>query len=175
MTAKGQCDMAAHNILCRYKDTAGSIGGFAALPDGGIYTGHHLIADHCFMIAAGIRGAYGSLLVFQGYNVDEAPVVIVTADANGGKSREHGGVHLQFDPAEASFKDDQQWTYKQAREAAVDSVFAALGLVKVNVRTYLDAYFKLTLGMDDTTMLRAGEFSVFPGYQARKSPRYKPY
>jgi len=163
--------MAAHNILCSYREVKQNIGGFPALPDGGIYTGHHLIPDHCFMISFGVRGGSGSLTVVPHYSEMDAPVIVVTADANGGKSREHGVVHSSFDPEEGGFVSAKQWTYAEAREAAIESVFHLLD--KITVGNHMDKYFKHTLGMDDYSMVRAGERSVFPGYQAVRSSRAK--
>jgi len=63
-------------------------------------------------------------------------------------------------------------TFEQARKAAIDSVFHLLD--KIAVGNFMDQYRKQTLGMSDSTFIRAGERSVFPGFQPRTSDRNKP-
>ena len=95
--------MAAHNHLCHYRDVADVIqahpNDFPPLPDNGIYTGHHLIPDHCFYHTSGLRGMGDpdAFLCVPRYHTLDAPVIIVTADANGGKWAEHKAIHDTFD------------------------------------------------------------------------------
>jgi len=131
------------------------------------------------MISWGVRGGNLDLLIVHDYNENDAPVIIVTADANGGKSREHLNAHRIFDPKEDAFCDHQQWTYTDARQAALDSV-AQFGLNNITVGQHLDKYFITKLKMNMHTYLRAGERSVFPGYAPKRSARdkthrYQPY
>ncbi len=168
--------MAKHNVLCAYSEVAGKTGGFAALPDGGIYTGHHLIADNCFYFTGGLRGGGAGLVIVPHYNMNDAPCVVVTADANGGKSREHGQVHLLssagFDDQEDDYAAAGVWTYGEAKAAALVSV-QVLGISVAKVKQALDKYFVRQLGMTDATRIRAGERSVFPDYEPRRSSREK--
>ena len=65
---------------------------------GGIFlTGHHIIPDHCFYIYSGGRAAQVDQMRLQGtgaYSTDEAPVILLKADENGGKTENHGAVHV---------------------------------------------------------------------------------
>lgn len=142
----------------------------------GVITGHHIIPDHCFHYCSG-RGKE-SCVVIDGYTIDDAPVVLVTADANGGKSREHGTIHAVFDPLElkAQLLEDSsnEWTYADARAAAVESVHKCLGLAKADIQKVLDDYFMTNLGMSTSTLLRAGEHGVMKhAPDPRRSKRQK--
>ena len=162
--------MALHDI-CAYGDAAK----FGAGKDkaGGSITGHHIIPDHCFYYTGG-RGKE-SCPVIDDYDINDAPVVIVTADANGGKSKEHGAVHSVFDPLElAAQKEDNEWTYAEARDAAVKSVNKALGLSAATVKAKLDAYFLTTLGLSEQSLIRAGEHGTMKhAPNPRRSKRLK--
>ena len=150
--------------ICSYKDQATYGAAVGALDDGGTITGHHIIPDHCFYYTSGLRGM-GDLSAFlcpgvKGYKTDDAPVIIVTADANAGKSRVHGLIHQVFDAIElaAAKKNGNQWKYSEARDAAIQSVtgncakYSAAGLKKI-----LDDYFIVGCGLTDDTLVRAGE------------------
>ncbi|HLY75583.1 MAG TPA: hypothetical protein VKU80_15790 [Planctomycetota bacterium] len=166
--------------ICAYKDVSTHITGLPALSGGGIYTGHHMIPDHCWYYTKGLRGK-GDLSAFlcptvHSYKDDDAPVIIVTADANGGKSRIHGVVHQFFDPVEDG--KGSSWSYKEARLAAVSSVLSAQKAEgakspwsSANLIAKLDEYFVKVCGVNDATMIRAGEHNVFPNIEVRSSER----
>lgn len=168
--------MALHEI-CRYDQQAAH--GAGAMAGGGTITGHHLIADHCLYYVGGLRGM-GDLSAFlcpglSLYSTGSAPVVLVTADDNGGKSREHGLIHAIFDPLErkAATANGNQWTYAEARAAAVYSVSTVLSCWgSTQLTKILDDYFKGQCGLDDASMIRAGETGVMSSFTAiRKSGR----
>jgi hypothetical protein len=140
---------------------------------GGCITGHHIIPDHCFYFTSG-KGKE-SCLVIEGYSISDAPVVLVTADANGGKSREHGNVHAVFDPIELKAQQDgNEWTYKDARAAAVKSLHDVLGLSAASVQKVLDDYFVVGLGMAEDKLIRAGEHGTMTTKpEPRRSKRQK--
>jgi hypothetical protein len=146
--------------ICAYNDQAS----FGAGPCGEnvILTGHHIIPDHCFYYTSGLRGK-GDLSGFlcpgvKGYTTADAPVIMVTANPNGGKSLMHGNVHAIFDAIEQQAEaNGNQWAYAEARAAASFSVAQACGLAQGTIAAILDAYFKTKLGVTDGTMLRAGE------------------
>lgn len=167
--------MALYDI-CAYKDVAAHIIGLPALPNGGIYTGHHIIPDHCFYFTSGLRGK-GELSAFlcpgvSNYTTNDGLVIIVTADSNGGKSREHGRIHDVFDPLEDGFKGSHQWTYAEARDAGIQSVMAVCAaLTAPSLEVILDAYYKTTCKIKNTTYLRAGEHGAMKGISVRTSGR----
>lgn len=150
----------AINDICAYKDQASK--GAGAYGPNVILTGHHIIPDHCFYYTSGLRGM-GDLSGFlcpgvRGYTTADAPVIMVTAFPNGGKSLMHGNVHAVFDALEQQAEGaGNEWTYAQARAAAVASVAKVCGLSADSVQAVLDGYFKTTLGLTDDTLLRAGE------------------
>ncbi|MBC7910464.1 MAG: hypothetical protein H7Y30_08190 [Pyrinomonadaceae bacterium] len=164
--------------ICAYRDVARHTSELEALSEGGIYTGHHIIPDHCFFYTSGLRKfGGGSDFLCPGvtnYHTDDAPVIIVTADFNGGKSRNHGMIHLEFDAEENRFQRTHRWEYQEARAAAINSImFNYAGMSEVALSQVLDAYFKVTCGIRDTTYLRAGEHGTMPGIKPRTSPRTK--
>ncbi|MGB9181149.1 MAG: hypothetical protein WCB68_18090 [Pyrinomonadaceae bacterium] len=167
--------MALYDI-CAYKDVAAHIEDLPELAGGGIYTGHHIIPDHCFYYTSGLRGK-GELSAFlcpgvSNYTTANGLVIIVTADSNGGKSREHGRIHDVFDPIEFAFKGNNRWTYAEARDAAIQSVMVVCAaLTAAILEQTLDAYYKTTCRMTDATLLRAGEHGAMKGVSARTSAR----
>ncbi|MDX1605513.1 MAG: hypothetical protein R3202_04920 [Candidatus Competibacterales bacterium] len=168
----------AHLSICAYRDVPNRIANLPALPNGGIYTGHHVIPDHCWYVTSGLRGRgdLGAFLIpgCKHYRTDQAPVIIVTADANGGKSREHGKIHDIFDPLE--FNNKPSWTYEEALDAAKQSIEGNFGLAKwLFVKEEMEKYFQRQCGVKMDTELRAGEHSVHPRAPQRKSARFKPY
>lgn len=168
------------HAICAYKDQAVNGATTSGLAGGGAITGHHIIPDHCFYYTSGLRGK-GDLSGFlvpgaSGYTTADAPVILVTADANGGKSREHGNIHAVFDPIElaAAHANGNQWTYEDARAAAVKSLVDVLGCDKGTVENALDSYFVDTCGLDMGSIIRAGEHGTMKDKPpSRKSPRTK--
>lgn len=148
--------------ICAYGDTALHGGGTGILENNGTLTGHHIIPDHCFFYTGGMRGK-GDLSAFlcpgvRGYRDSEAPVILLTADHDGGKSRHHGLVHAWFDPIEMTASlGGNEWTYADARAAAADSIAQQFPPSAATIEAALDAYFVDELGLDDDTVLRAGE------------------
>ena len=143
-------------IYCSYKDQ----GKNGAGPEGdGCITGHHIIPDHCFYYTSG-RGKEACTVV-DGYHIGDAPVVLVRADRNGGKSREHGQVHAVFDPIELSAQTENgnanQWSYREARDAAIKSLVDVVGADGAVVLGILDRYFMNSLGLSEDSLIRAGE------------------
>jgi len=137
--------------------------------DSGCITGHHVIPDHCFMYAPGVRGAKGGALNVPGaeaYSEDDAPVILLTADDFGSTHLYmHSAVHAEYDPVEAAWVEagNTKWTYAQARDAGVTSVLKAQakyavknGWTRAALTAVLDAYYVDELGLDVATWLRAG-------------------
>lgn len=96
----------------------------------------------------------------RGYSTANAPVIIVDADANGGKSRRHGLIHAVFDPIElnARIANGNQWTYGAAKAAAIQSVTLNCGRYSAQeLADILDDYFRGQCLMDDESLIRAGE------------------
>ncbi|MBL8447817.1 MAG: hypothetical protein JNJ44_10440 [Zoogloeaceae bacterium] len=175
--------------ICAYRDQALHGAGGGILPDGGTITGHHIIPDHCFYYTSGLRG-HGDLSGFlcpsvgRGYSTAKAPVIIVDADANGGKSRRHGLIHSVFDPIELSARiaNGNQWTYGEAKAAAIRSVVTNCGRYSAQeLGEILDEYFMGQCLMDDHSVIRAGETGTMKtAPEPRRShrnlgPRAKPY
>jgi hypothetical protein len=150
--------------ICAYRDQGAHGAGGGILADGGSITGHHIIPDHCFYYTAGLRGG-GGLSAFlcpglREYKTANAPVIIVTADANGGKSRQHGLIHAVFDPIEleARIKNGNQWTYREAKTAAIQSVLNLCHRYSgAELEEILDEYFKGRCLIVDDMLIRAGE------------------
>lgn len=134
---------------------------------GGVFlTGHHIIPDHCFYIYSGGRAAQVDQMRLQGtgaYSTDDAPVILLTADASGGKTANHGAVHASFDPVEkARFAGGQDtWTYDEVKMAAVTSVLAVFsggGNPLANkIAADLDSYFLPRFANGGNQILRCGE------------------
>ncbi|NDR57389.1 hypothetical protein [Aliiruegeria sabulilitoris] len=145
------------HIYCAYRDQR--VHGAGPQGDGCI-TGHHIIPDHCFYYTFG--AGKKSCPVVAGYKTGNAPVVLVTANRNGGKSREHGQVHAVFDPIElkAQRNGSNQWTYREARDAAIKSLKDALGADEEVVREKLDEYFMYELGLTEDNLIKAGDHGV---------------
>ena len=169
--------MPLHSI-CAYKDQKANGASVGTLEGSGTITGHHIIPDHCLFYTSGLRGK-GDLSAFLApgvtkYTTEDAPVILVTADNNGGKTREHGNVHAIFDPIESAAgrrNGDNQWTYEEARAAAVKSL-EALGCTKATVEKALDDYFVTICGLTMGTLIRAGEHGTMKNRPApRKSGR----
>jgi hypothetical protein len=152
----------AEFTICAYKDQAAHGAATGILPDDGTLTGHHMIPDHCFFYTSGLRGK-GYLGAFwcpgvMFYDINDAPVILLSADNNGGKSRNHGLAHAVFDPIETTASQTgNEWTYAEARAAAVRSIATQFSPSEATVRDALDNYFIATLGMTDDTVIRAGE------------------
>ena len=164
--------------ICAYKDQksngAGPISGDSAF---GTIVGHHIIPDHCFYYTSGLRGK-GDLSGFLatgcvGYSTADAPVIMVTADQNGGKSRQHGAVHQIFDPIElAASLHGAEWTYGDARAAAAKSLKDGLGVPTATTIKALNDYFANVCGLEDGTLIRAGEHGTMKSAPApRRSTR----
>jgi hypothetical protein len=131
---------------------------FPSLENKGRYTGHHMIPDHCFKHAP---GGSGYDYIMPGYSINDAPTIIVAADANGGKSRVHGDIHNIFDPVEKSHSSGE-WTYVQAKKAAIDSLKG----IGVNPTSELDSYYN-----NISKTIRAGEHASWPEYIAPERPK----
>jgi hypothetical protein len=159
--------MAQHYGFCAYSAVPAHIVGAPALLDGGIWTGHHIIPDHCFYFTSGLRGR-GDLTAFlqpgcAGYRTDDAPTIVVDADSNGGKSRTHGAIHDIFDKLESKAAKGKTWTYHEALEAAIDSINTVLGAVAAGqAEMQMAAYFETQLGISKNAKLRAGERTALP-------------
>lgn len=142
----------------------------------GFLTGHHIIPDHCFYVAKGARQLGGSLqMLIKGasrYNTNQAPVIVLSSDATGGKVLNHGRVHAVFDPAEKMLaKIQSTWTYAEVKALAIQSVIAVTGpQLKGKLSMELDNYFVNRLGMKKNTMLRCGEHTKCL-HLAAKPPR----
>ncbi len=139
-------------------------------------TGHHIIPDHCFYYTSG--SGKESCVLSPGYSISDAPVIMLTAEENGGKSLIHGVVHQCFDPYEyqAANANGNQWTYEDAKNCAINSVFtgAACHLSKEDLSSLLDEYFIGHCGLTNDTLIRAGEHGVMTSAPApRRSDRFK--
>lgn len=161
--------------ICAYGHQAMHGAATGILTGNGTLTGHHIIPDHCFYYTSGLRGM-GDLSGFlcpgiYGYTTMSAPVIIVSADFNGGKSRNHGLIHAIFDPVEehAAKAGGNQWTYAAAKTAALHSLSISAFPNVPNVEAILDAYFKGQCGIGDDTMLRAGEHGTMASRPAPRS------
>ena len=169
--------------ICAYKDQALHGAGTGILDNDGTLTGHHIIPDHCFYYTSGLRGK-GDLSGFlcptvRAYTTADAPVILLSADNNGGKSRNHGLVHVVFDPIElkAARANGNQWTYERVRAAAIESITTNCTIYsEAQIQKVLDDYFITTCGIALDTLIRAGEHGTMRSAPPpRKSHRYKPY
>lgn len=164
--------------ICAYRDVAARVGAQVP-PTGGRYTGHHIIPDHCWYYASGVDGDAFLCPGVKNYHPQNAPVIIVSADFNGGKSQNHGLIHSVFDPEENLAAKNRQWTYTEARSAAIRSIevvqrhqVVASPWSAAQLFQSLNSYFINTCGVLDTTVLRAGEHASLPGVATRSSPRF---
>lgn len=178
--------------ICAYGDQGSHGAATGVLANNGTLTGHHIIPDHCLYYTSGLRGR-GDLSGFlcpnvRGYTTAAAPVIILSANNNGGKSRNHGLAHAVFDPIElAASLVGNEWTYADARAAAVRSIATQFPLSEAAVTQVLDGYFVDDLGLDDATVIRAGEHGTMASAPAPRrsgraprqrlvpSARFKPY
>jgi hypothetical protein len=167
--------------ICSYAEQGLYGAATGILAEDGTLTGHHMIPDHCLYYTSGLRGK-GDLTGFacpgvSGYHIMDAPVIILSADRNGGKSRNHGLAHAIFDPIEvAAAMGGSEWTYADARAAAVKSIATQFKPSADLVTAALDGYFKDKLGIEDDTLLRAGEHGTMSSAPApRRSSRFSPY
>jgi len=175
--------------ICSYQEAMdGEFGaGASDKSPSGWLTGHHLIPDHCFFYTGGLRGkgdVSGFLIpVLKGtrYTEASAPVILLSSDHFGAPTHNHKKAHDVFDPIENEFGRNQgnEWTFADAVEASVKSL--KIFGVEDAVRKELKKYFMDGLGLDNESILRAGNSGkamksyTVPSRPKRYAPRHAPY
>lgn len=123
-------------------------------------TPHHLVPAHCFM-GKGERGKSSESVYdgCKGYKSKKAPCICAEGQC---KKDEHGELHEYFDDLEDKHKVDGKagsWTYKEAREAAVETVAKKTKCDPDCARKQIDAYHQKgdgkTPNISEDTPLRA--------------------